>query len=227
MKQNFADKLVLRDLISAIQMVRPEYILCDDIFHMEDPLRKQTERSFAYELYHQWSCILWKEIHSRCLQISGEVTKEEYQLNETFPDLVLHGGQNNTHNQLMAVEIKREIATGNQDLIFKDLNKLSLYLSPEDSKIAYKQAALIILNCQNLNNEVGDFGSCIHSLFFKDIKLKKDKKDDYTADEIKKMRSHIQSVSNRINCIGVYLVPSESNLPIVKCLKLSEILKNK
>lgn len=83
----------------------------------------QLERVFAYELYHQWS--LLKDVN---LVLNGEIDKlwneETY-----YPDMVLHGGQDDPAKNKIVVEIKREcMIKGNPKAILNDLEKLSTFL---------------------------------------------------------------------------------------------------
>ena len=98
----------------------------------------QTERSFAYELYHQWSKLneYYYKIHSNesPVLIQGEITKEMKSLSgrnqNWFPDLVLHEGQNSVQNQLMVCEIKRFLNNKpDQKSIKNDLKKLLGYMN--------------------------------------------------------------------------------------------------
>lgn len=87
----------------------------------------QLERVFAYELYHQWS--LLKDNH---LILNGEVDKL-YNNATWYPDMVLHGGQDDPDNNKIVVEIKREcMVNGKPDAILDDLEKLSKFLEAVD-----------------------------------------------------------------------------------------------
>ena len=94
----------------------------------------QQERVFAYELYHQWS--LLKDDN---LVLNGEIGK---QWNETtwYPDLVLHGGQDDPDNNTIAVEIKREcMVNGKPEAILDDLEKLSFFLENVDKENNFRK----------------------------------------------------------------------------------------
>lgn len=108
-------------LSNAIEAVTKNYIRnCkeeggDDRFHVE--------RVFAYELYYQWKELLKK--NDSKLILNGEITKHYYVLeNYGFPDMVLHGGQNDNNNQFIICEIKSSRNTITQDALKKDMTSL-------------------------------------------------------------------------------------------------------
>ena len=87
----------------------------------------QLERVFAYELYHQWS--LLKDDN---LVLNGEIGKIVND-KEWYPDLVLHGGQDDKYNNKVVVEIKREcMVQSKKGAIIDDLKKLSKFLENEE-----------------------------------------------------------------------------------------------
>jgi len=94
----------------------------------------QLERVFAYELYHQWS--LLKDDN---LVLNGEIDKL-WNKETWYPDLVLHGGQDDPNNNRIVVEIKREcMVKGKPDAILNDLEKLSFFLETVEKDNQYKK----------------------------------------------------------------------------------------
>lgn len=105
----------------AIESVTKNYIRnCkeeggDDCFHVE--------RVFAYELYYYWKKQL-KDNNSQ-LMLNGEITKHYHILEKYgFPDIVLHGGQNDDKNQFIICEIKSSRNTIKDDGLKKDMESL-------------------------------------------------------------------------------------------------------
>ena len=103
---------------------------CSRYYYTENPqnasneIIEQLERIFAYELYHQWS-ILQEDYNRRVPEdykriINGEIGKQLLGVNK-YPDMVLHKGHGDIHNQEIVIEIKRkaELKDDNaiQDLI--------------------------------------------------------------------------------------------------------------
>jgi len=105
----------------------------------------QLERVFAYELYFQWS--LLKDSN---LVLNGEIGKI-WNEKDWYPDMVLHGGQDNSDNNKIVVEIKREcMVKNNKKAIIDDLKKLSGFLissvKTQDKKFKnYEDAVFILL----------------------------------------------------------------------------------
>ena len=125
-------------LTLAIKNVNPCYIRIDAIPDC-DIKRIQVERSFAYELYHQWSLLLdtfWNlNTHNDKLRLNGEITKDLDLISHSYPDMVLHGGQEYIENQLLVCEIKRvDGSYPDSSKIFDDLKKLSQFLHLRASK---------------------------------------------------------------------------------------------
>lgn len=95
---------------------------------------EQLERVFAYEFYHQWRKILEKT--DLCVFLNGEISKRvkddlvRKKGTTLFPDIVLHGGQDNDNNQLIVCEIKRKEGI-TKDSFKLDLQNLTKYLSNE------------------------------------------------------------------------------------------------
>jgi len=87
----------------------------DDCFHVE--------RVFAYELYYKWKKLL--EANESQLMLNGEITKHYYVLEKYgFPDMVLHGGQNDNKNQFIICEIKSSRNTIADGALKKDMESL-------------------------------------------------------------------------------------------------------
>lgn len=136
-------------LIQAVLHVDKEYLSYADTNanagDRKDQIN-QLERVFAYELYHQWS--LLKDDN---LVLNGEIGK--LWNNETsYPDLILHGGQNDFGNNKIVVEIKREcMVNGKPEAILDDLEKLSAFLETveKDDKFGsyrnYDHAVFLLL----------------------------------------------------------------------------------
>ena len=101
-------------------------------------MEEQLERVFAYELYHQWSIIL-ENYNNGLLNeddkriINGEAGKKLDGC-PVFPDMILHKGQGDCHNQEIAIEIKRKVSLSEENLV-NDLEKLS-YMHTE-GKLKY------------------------------------------------------------------------------------------
>lgn len=98
---------------------------------------EHVERVFAYELYRQWcDCPLIQ--NNKQLVINAELPKSlirEVRVkdeNLTYPDLVLHKGQNEFEGNLIICEIKRaSYAQQHKDKLLEDFNKLNKYLSKD------------------------------------------------------------------------------------------------
>ena len=120
---------------------------------------KHTERVFAYELYHQWSCLLkgtdWKVNAELRKNVEWFYTKDEEKLlfedtstftNESsydFPDMVLHKSQKEDA-QLIVCEIKRENRITCD--IKKDLNRLYQFTIKKTKSIKMKKTTIKHLN---------------------------------------------------------------------------------
>lgn len=123
----------LTSLFVSICNVDSIYIHYDGYNSKEDI--EHVERAFAYELYHQW-CNNPIIKNSKSLIINAEIPKEliceAKHINKslTYPDMVLHRGQNNYKGNLIICEIKRDsYARQNPDKILEDFDKLQIYLS--------------------------------------------------------------------------------------------------
>ena len=102
-----------------------------------------TERSFAYELYHQWSSTLnekedgngndkQEENEEQKIRLNGELAKQiivpDAPNKYKFPDLILHGGQDDYKHQLLICEIKvRNNRNPSKKNVWKDLISLAAY----------------------------------------------------------------------------------------------------
>ena len=185
-------------LTLAIKNVNPCYIRIDAIPDC-DIKRIQVERSFAYELYHQWSLLLdtfWNlNPQNDKLRLNGEITKDLDLISHSYPDMVLHSGQESLENQLLVCEIKRvDRAYPDSSKIFDDLKKLSQFLHLRASKgmdqkdANFQSAVFIVANIgkKGLENKI------------KDALAKK------TAETI-----NILSDANNINCISVEINEQE------------------
>lgn len=135
-------------LLQAVANVEKGYLsYADSNANTEDEdIIIQIERVFAYELYHQWSLL-----KDENLILNGEIGKI-YVKDNCYPDLVLHGGQNDPNNNKIVVEIKREcMVKGKPDVILDDLEKLSFFLESLDKKEQqikfrnYENAVFILL----------------------------------------------------------------------------------
>ena len=116
----------LLSLIQAISQVDETYLSYADTNANADGREDQIiqlERIFAYELYHQWSLLKDEK-----LILNGEVDKL-WNKETCYPDLVLHGGQDNPNDNKIVVEIKRECMVKRKPkAILDDLEKLSDFL---------------------------------------------------------------------------------------------------
>ena len=121
--------LVNQDLLSLLQalaLVDKKYLSYANTNANADNRGDQIEhleRVFAYELYHQWSLLKGDD-----LILNGEIDKL-WNDKTWYPDLVLHGGQDDPYNNKIVVEIKREcMVKGKPEAILDDLKKLSMFL---------------------------------------------------------------------------------------------------
>ena len=146
--------VAVRMLLNAIKLVKPYYIKVENPIIPENYI--QVERSFAYELYHQWSRLLeiYKGLHpkEKKLILSSEIPKGEEDMK--FPDLILHGGQDDISSQILICEIKRTDDRNypSDNDILKDIVKLnrfttSFYSKSLNKDIRFKHGAFILINC--------------------------------------------------------------------------------
>lgn len=124
-------------LLQALAQVDKKYLSYADTNANADDRKdqiNQLERVFAYELYHQWS-LLKDDI----LVLNGEIDKL-WNDKTWYPDLVLHGGQDDFENNKIVVEIKREcMVKGKPEAILDDLEKLSLFLEIVDKESEFRK----------------------------------------------------------------------------------------
>lgn len=124
-------------LLQAIVQVDKRYLSYADTNANADSRADQIdqlERVFAYELYHQWS-----KLKDDSLVLNGEIDKI-WNEDVCYPDMVLHGGQNDPYNNKIVVEIKREcMVKGKPHSILDDLEKLSKFLETVKKDNQYKK----------------------------------------------------------------------------------------
>ena len=120
---------------------KPERVFNAELYHK---LRKIQENSFDYE-----EIIIHQEITKQKLHFHLDIVKlpnneadfpciGHYRPRKISPDIVFHGGQNNTDNQLLVAEIKME---GTSWLnIIKDFQKLMFY---KLSRLQFQNAVFI------------------------------------------------------------------------------------
>lgn len=137
-------------LEKAIRNVNKKYVVIDGTPKTEEK-KVQLERCFAYELYHQWSLLI-EEFNNKHnpdnpLVLNGEISKKLDDFGTTYPDIVLHGGQDNYANQLLICEIKRLVnrISSPHRSILRDLDKLNQYINFTD--IHFKRGVFIAANC--------------------------------------------------------------------------------
>ncbi len=128
------------------------YILNNQKIYDKTKAIPQTERVFAYELYHQWSCrlcpqkewILNAELRKHIEWFYGdentELSSESHNIlnnekensnSRDFPDMVLHKGQGKDE-QMIVCEIKRKDRLGSD--IKDDIDRLCLFTKIKDPK---------------------------------------------------------------------------------------------
>lgn len=124
-------------LLQAIANVDKRYLSYADTNANADDREDQIiqlERVFAYELYHQWS-----QLKDDCMVLNGEVDKL-WNTETWYPDMVLHGGQDDPDNNKIVVEIKREcMVKGKPNAILDDLEKLSRFLETVEKDNQHKK----------------------------------------------------------------------------------------
>lgn len=187
----------LQMLVGSIGSIDPKYIISGDCAQNDQIL--QVERSFAYELYHQWSNKLntFKEIFpdNENLMISAEITKHHVN-DHSFPDLFLHGGQDNMDSQLIVCEIKRKNGSNpSKEEVKRDINKLQTYIR----ELHYEETVFILIN------------GCPEEFKHKLCKW-------YDSNEIEN-----NELTSKINIICVW--PTNQNVKF-EIFKLSQIHKN-
>lgn len=157
----------VKDLYEAILNVRSSFYTSS----CEKNIEGYVEHIIAYELYHQWSNIIDSKFNNylldnhTILQINGEIGKRILNDNEQqndsqskYPDMVLHGGQDDKRHQEIIVEIKRwnRIKSDSKQTI-DDIEKLFKYTSKgnfvENSAFPYKKGMFIVTcKCDELSD---------------------------------------------------------------------------
>lgn len=121
----------LKILFKAIVEVDKQYYYTENPENASHEIIEQLERIFAYELYYHWS-VIQNEFNNNALNeekriINGEIRKQLLD-NNRYPDMVLHKGHNDIHQQEIVVEIKRKAAI-KDDNVAQDLIKLSQFMT--------------------------------------------------------------------------------------------------
>lgn len=124
-------------LLQAVAQVDKKYLSYADTNANADDRKDQLiqlERVFAYELYHQWS-----RLKDDSLVLNGEIDKL-WNEETCYPDMVLHGGQDDPDNNKIVVEIKREcMVKGKPRAILDDQEKMSKFLETVEKDNQYKK----------------------------------------------------------------------------------------
>ena len=228
-------KLAYKKLLEAIESIERDYIIVNYNESVPD-CKLQPERSFAYELYHRWSSLLdqppEKPISSLMLRLSGEITKHFQDKNGILsPDIVLHGGQEDTQNQLIACEIKRKVNSSNNKEVLQDIIKLYHYLNLKkfvtngDNDDAKYQIAVFIA----LNTSKDRLKEIINQIFKDFLTIKIDKKflGGISKKKLKKeeLKKAILSHGKKIRCISID-TSSDNERTIVKYISLHKCIEN-
>lgn len=128
---------LLKSLFNSILEVSDEYLYW--IINDKDNKRNAyVERAFAYELYFRWKIdktvfhvpMYKKEDKYR---VNGEIKKEfaekvSKKRNYCYPDLVLHGGNDNCENHIVCEIKRKETIDSNKGSLTRDINKLGFFL---------------------------------------------------------------------------------------------------
>lgn len=130
-------QLLMHSLFNSIQKVTKNYLYWS-ISEIEDENIPYVERAFAYELYFQWN--MNEDIDKTPFyknreeyMINAEIRKDFVEKiplanNYSYPDMVLHGGNNSSKNYIVC-EIKRKSTLRcNKEAVTKDLNKIGFFL---------------------------------------------------------------------------------------------------
>ena len=222
----------LDKLLDAIRSIENHYIVINYNENVPDN-ELQPERSFAYQLYLKWSLLLDHKpeevISSHKLTLSGEITKHfKDDKGILSPDLVLHGGQNDTQHQLIACEIKRKLnnSKDGKGAVLQDFIKLYHYLNlkrhvingdSDDAK--YDKAVFIALNTdkEKLTYYI--------KMLFENFSAIEIKQKYLNGSSIEKLKSDILETSDNIICI--YVNPSSGKpyeTPETGYILLSELI---
>ena len=188
----------LKDFLNSLNEVGKDYYvydLDDNKVKGLDPSAQtkaieHTERVFAYELYHQWSCSLkdtdWivnAELRKNVEWFYSKDAKDDETLlfentstftNESsndFPDMVLHKNQKDDA-QLIVCEIKRENRITSD--IKKDLNRIYQFTIKKDKKDkeekdyyqAYKCGIFLAINAE-FKKIISAIETCMQDYVFK------------------------------------------------------------
>ena len=228
-------KLAYKKLFEAIKSIEKDYLTVDYDESVPD-CELQTERSFAYVLCSRWSSLLdqhpEKPISSNTLRLGGELTKHfKYKNGVISPDIVLHGGQKDIQNQLIACEIKRELKDKKE--VLQDIIKLYHYLNlrrvviidENNDECDYKDAKYQIAVFIALNTSIADLKQYIHQLFeeFSSIEIEPKYLDGISSKE--DLKEAILSHGEKIICISVD-TSSDNERTIVKPTLLRDCILN-
>lgn len=115
-KKNVED-VYLESLFEAIWRVKDCYIY--------EVLKEKfacVERTFTYEVYHQWRDVLIKSGFEN-VRIDAEIPKG-FEDGKCFPDMVLHGGQGNLKDNFIACEFKRTEGLREEQLAYQTIGLL-------------------------------------------------------------------------------------------------------
>lgn len=191
----------LKGFFKSLNKVDKEYYVYDldeNKVKVHDPnaetkALEHTERVFAYELYHKWSCLLkgtkWRVNAELRKNVEWFYSKDDEILlfenttstNESsydFPDMVLHKSQKEDA-QLIVCEIKRENRITSD--IKKDLNRLYLFTIKKDEENktaddyyqAFKCGIFLAFNT-DFNKIISAIGTRMQDYVFKDDEEKLD-----------------------------------------------------
>lgn len=138
----------LDDVLIALQGVDERYFSWIDEVSTKNPDEEtMIERVFCYEFYHQFRKIMERKGKYGNLIFNGEIRKDGINfLDTTFPDFVLHAGQNNFNNQECIIEVKTKKNITNKDFI-KDIFKLAGLIVERD----FESGIFICTNVDNID----------------------------------------------------------------------------
>lgn len=130
-------QLLMHSFFNSIKKVTDDYLYWS-IKDNEAESIPYVERAFAYELYFQWN--MNEDVDRTPLyqlrnkyKINAEIRKDFVEKiplanDYSYPDMVLHGGNNSSNNYIVC-EIKRKSTIRcNKEAITKDINKLGFFL---------------------------------------------------------------------------------------------------
>lgn len=117
----------IQRLIDAISLVEPKYEVYTTISPNREALVKRGERVYAYELYHQYRCLMERDKVTDC-HLNGEIYKDAKVFNaidghSCYPDLILHKAFDkiDEESQFFLCEIKMR----DNPTLLDDLEKLT------------------------------------------------------------------------------------------------------